>query len=178
VETCAKKGDPKCRGRNIGCIERVMLPGAKKSVPRFAKLICDAEAGAVEQWKPPPGTKRKRASKTTTPKQRLSPEKSVYSYSDEDFPSLRKNKSPVRMLHPQEQKTLPFFRPEPNKPFVLEPAAYGPRVEHDESLPSNVFPFRPASRPPAPPAAERRARNRESAPAQSGRPSTPPWWVQ
>jgi len=173
VETCGKKGDPKCRGRNIGCIARVSLPDAKKPLPRFVKPVCDQEAGPVEQWKPPPGTKRKRASKTT--KQPLPTKQPVYSYSNEDFPALRKianqqKMSPVRTLHPQEQKPLPFFR---NEPFFLAPPVYGPRVEHDETRPSNVFPFRPPSRPPV----ERRTRKRESSPAQSDRPSVPPWWV-
>ena len=46
----------------MGCIAMVQVPGAKRPMPRFVKMICDpVEAGPVEQWKPPKGyRKRKR----------------------------------------------------------------------------------------------------------------------
>jgi len=119
VETCGKKGDPKCRGRNIGCIARVSLPGAKKPLPRFVKPVCDPEAGPVEQWKPPPGTKRKRKRKAKGEGPRVSkippPGQIPFHYSDEDLPLMRliRNRS-----QPRTAEQIPFHYPDEDLPLL------------------------------------------------------------
>lgn len=60
VETCKKGADPStCKGRTFGCVAMVLKPGARKPLPRFVKMICDQEAGPVQQWKPPGKGKKK-----------------------------------------------------------------------------------------------------------------------
>lgn len=106
VETCSKKGDnAKCKGRNMGCIDMVTPPGAKKPVPRFVKMICDPEAGPVEQWKPPKGYRkgRKRKPQSTFI---LPPQQVAMRLPDESLPLFRRLRNNAALV-PNTPRRMP-----------------------------------------------------------------------
>lgn len=68
VSTCKKDSPKACKGRNLGCIgSRITKKG--RAIPSFVGMVCDVEAGPVEQWRP----KRKPKKPGTQPKQMLLP---------------------------------------------------------------------------------------------------------
>lgn len=95
----------------------VMVPGAKRPVPRFVKMICGQEAGEVQQWKPPPGYKRK-AKRRSAEGSRIFPEqfRIPFRRSDEDLPLLRTLKT---LTEKQREALRPFLRPEQQEQLPL-----------------------------------------------------------
>lgn len=50
VSTCSKSTNV-CKGRRYGCIGMVQSPVTGRLSPRFVPMVCDAEAGPVQQWR-------------------------------------------------------------------------------------------------------------------------------
>lgn len=125
VDTCKKGGNKaECKGRSFGCVATVNVPGARKPLPRFVKMICDNEAGTVEQWKPAGGKRKskKKAKDTQRNAARVSralvlpPQTHIpFRRSDEDLPLFRALQRTAfapppktRPLYEAEQTQLPY----------------------------------------------------------------------
>lgn len=67
MSTCKKDSPKACKGRNLGCIgTRITKNG--RAIPSFVGMVCDVEAGPVEQWRP-----KGKPKKPKQPKQMLLP---------------------------------------------------------------------------------------------------------